>query len=112
MSSSKLRKRFRNINGPAGIFGGKAKSKSCVLEHFPEVTIEAVEPTESGGLLQKEGAKSEMLLHLHWSSPFGLNRVIPLFYISEWDRSDVPSMELMQVHTLFFTEDYRSINRY
>ena len=47
----------QQVIGHAGVYGEKARSKRYVLRHFLKVESEVDERTDSGKLLQREGAQ-------------------------------------------------------
>ena len=68
---------------------GEVKSKRYVLRRLPKVATEVAERTDSGRLFQREG-KHELNCH----APVlvlivGMERVIPVFDLSEHDGSEV-----------------------
>ena len=73
----------------AVVYGGKAESKRCFLK----VTTEVAEWTDSGKLFETDGAREWKALVLVLVLTLGTYRPIPLFDLSERDRSDVASME-------------------
>ena len=84
-------KLFRNINrSSAGVIGGKANSKRYVLRRLSEVATEVAERTDRRRLFQREDphALAPALVLI-----LGINRVIPLFDLSERVRRDVASKE-------------------
>ena len=81
----------QQVIGHAGVYGGKARSKRYVLRHFLKVATEVDERTDSGQLFQREGVQKLHDLFKALVSTLGTDKVIPLFDLSERDRSGVAS---------------------
>ena len=57
----------QQVIGHAGVYGGKARSKRCVLRHFTQVETEVYERIDSGKLFQGKGAQELNDISRHWS---------------------------------------------
>ena len=79
--------------GNDGIYGGKAKSKRCVLRYFLTVATEMAERTDSGRLFQRDGTQEWKALAPVLVLTLGTDKLLSLFDISERERIDVASME-------------------
>ena len=73
--------------------GGKAKSKRYVLRRLLKVATEVVERTDSGRLSQREGAHELKALAPVLVLILGMDRVIPLFDLSERDGREMAIKE-------------------
>ena len=71
----------------------KAKSKRYVLRRLLKVTTEVAERTYSGRLLQREGAHELKALASVLVLNLGMDRVIPLFDLSERDGREMAIKE-------------------
>ena len=93
-SNAKSLKSFQEAVGYTGVYGGKAKSKRYVLRRLLKVATEVVERTDSGRLFQREGAHELKALAPVLVLILGLDRVIPLFDLSERDGREMAIKEL------------------
>ena len=85
------------VIGHAGVYGGKDRSKRYVLRRFLKVATEVDEWTDSGKLFQREGVQELNDLFPALVLTLGIDKVIPLFDLSERDGSGVASKECKQV---------------
>ena len=83
----------QQIIGYVGVYGEKARSKRYVLRHFLKVETEVDEQTDSGKLLQRQGAQELNNLFSALVVTLGIDKVIPLGDLSERDGSGVASKE-------------------
>ena len=72
---------------------GKAKSKRCVLRRLFKVATEVAERTDSRRLFQREGAQELKALAPVLVLILGMDRVIPLFDLSERDGREMAIKE-------------------
>ena len=73
--------------------GGKAKSKRYVLRRLLKVATEVAERRDSGRLFQREGAHELKALAPVLVLILGMDRVIPLFDLSERDGREMAIKE-------------------
>ena len=73
--------------------GGKAKSKRYVLRHLLKVATEVAERTDSERLFQREGVHELKALAQVVVLILGMDRVIPLFDLSERDGREMAIKE-------------------
>ena len=71
--------------GHIGVYGRKDKLKRYVLRRLLKVATEVAERTDSGRLFQREGAHELKALAPVLVLILGMDRVIPLFDLSERD---------------------------
>ena len=84
-SNTKSLKLFRNINRPLGTAVSTGERPRCLLR----VATELAERTDSGRLFQREGAQELDALAPVLVLILGMDRVIPLFDLSERDGREV-----------------------
>ena len=77
----------QQVIGHAGVYGGKTRSKRYVLRHFLKVETEVHERTDSGKLVQTEGAQELNDLFLALVLTLGTDKAFPLLDLSERDGS-------------------------
>ena len=81
------------MQGLTGVYGGKAKSKRYVLRRLLKVATEVAERADSGRLFQREGAHELKALAPVLVLILGMDRVIPLFDLSERDAREMAIKE-------------------
>ena len=79
--------------GRDGIYGGEAKSKRYVCRYFLKVATEVAERTDSGRLFQGDGVQECKALEPVLVLALGTDQLLSLFDLSEWEGSEVASME-------------------